>query len=778
MKNRYILLLFFIATSFAAQGQNVGVGIAAPNDLFHVSGNAAQGILFNNATTGSALTNGLRITIDATKNVLFNQQEIAEMQFLTSGAARMRIDATGHVAINGAPIAAEQLFVQGSNTAGTIASVNVNSAVNSAGVVGVGNTGVSTLPGATAYGVMGDVGIGNANVGVAGYLGTPVNMSAAQAAGVYGAVNNLSSGVGIYGLATAAKVNVAGYFTSGGGVTSNFGIQSVVTGASGTNYGFNSSVTSTSLANYGVYSVVNGAAGAGSTNTAGYFAASGATGALSTNYGINIGAGDLLINKLSGGVSVNIAGLNPYSFMVADATGLVGKITTSFPPPGNSLEMWMRPSGQFYIQPVSNANIQVYDNIVGTPQPYGIYYNGSSNAIGGFFVTTGIPAGYTKSVAVEGFSNIVGATAIGYLGYDGPYTFGSPVQTLQGFAVYGEVTQANRASGFFQTSAAATVAANINYSNVWIPNYDYVDNASTVNFPPCVYAQTNQTGIMGGVLPVPSGGISSYYSYTPATNFGFSVGVSGVVVSTTQDGIGVQGISFSNNGNGANENIGGDFESYNNSTGTNESFCYVGARIAGAQYKIFGTGGVSEIIPTADHGRITLTCPESPEYWYQDYGSVQLINGKAHVDLDPILAYVIVVDKDNPLKVFCTPVDMEDFNGVTIMNRSASGFDIVELNKGKHSGEIDYQIVAKPKTNYGAGRFAQAPGPSLAPKNIPAAQAVNQPSTRKIFNWPSDDQVYHYKVQRPQPQSANKPDSKANNSNGEGIHLPAPNNPH
>lgn len=34
--------------------------------------------------------------------------------------------------------------------------------------------------------------------------------------------------------------------------------------------------------------------------------------------------------------------------------------------------------------------------------------------------------------------------------------------------------------------------------------------------------------------------------------------------------------------------------------------------------KITGTGAVAEIIPTANHGRVSLMCPESPEYWYQD----------------------------------------------------------------------------------------------------------------------------------------------------------------
>ncbi|MBK7083248.1 MAG: hypothetical protein IPH53_00650 [Flavobacteriales bacterium] len=81
------------------------------------------------------------------------------------------------------------------------------------------------------------------------------------------------------------------------------------------------------------------------------------------------------------------------------------------------------------------------------------------------------------------------------------------------------------------------------------------------------------------------------------------------------------------------------------------------------------------------------------------------MNGTAHVELDPILVDIILVNDENPVRVFCTPVDMPNFNGVTVTNRTATGFDLVELNGGGHSGTLDYQLTAKPKTNSGEGRF-------------------------------------------------------------------------
>jgi len=179
---------------------------------------------------------------------------------------------------------------------------------------------------------------------------------------------------------------------------------------------------------------------------------------------------------------------------------------------------------------------------------------------------------------------------------------------------------------------------------------------------------------------------------------------------------------------------------FSNSSG---NYSYVAGYTNGA-YKIYGSGSVSEIIPTENHGRVTLTCPESPEYWYQDYGTVTMVNGKAHVELDPILVDIIVVDENNPLKVFCQ-VNIPDANDVAVVNKTANGFDIIERNGGTHSGEIDYQIIAKPKTNFGQGRFIQAPGPGfLKAENDPAKAKAANDGKQKIWTWPADWDVYNY----------------------------------
>jgi hypothetical protein len=338
--------------------------------------------------------------------------------------------------------------------------------------------------------------------------------------------------------------------------------------------------------------------------------------------------------------------------------------------------------------------------------------------------------------AFYGHSNNVGA----YVGYETNFSFGTPAQNLLGAGLWASNPAAGYTSAFAQSSGAATVAANISFSSVWMASYNYVENASATFNPSVNYNQLNVTNT---TLPGTQIALRGFNNRaTTAGNPGYSVGVQGLANSQNQDGLGVQGLSFSNSA----ISFGGYFEGLTY-PGVSWAYAYVGGTPnAATARKIIGTGTVSEIVPTPNHGRVTLTCPESPEYWYQDYGSVQMVNGFAHVELDAVLAEIIVVDAENPMKVFCTPVEMLYFNGVTIVNQTATGFDIVELNGGNHSGRIDYQIVCKPKTNYGEGRFPQAPGPAwLKAEEEPAsAKAANQPTYGQVFHWPSDDVQYGY----------------------------------
>ena len=436
------------------------------------------------------------------------------------------------------------------------------------------------------------------------------------------------------------------------------------------------------------------------------------------------------ISTLSGTLDVG----SGTAIVTADATGMLGKYIANMPPAG-TLELWFRPVGAPYIQPMSNLNIRVYDT--SPSQPYGIYYDGATNTVGGYFRTTSSVAGTT---AIQGFSDVAGQQQFGYLGYNGPITVGA--STIGGASVYGFTDDPNSTAVYGRTQINATVAAVLGYSSIWIPGYFYGDDASTTfGTRPGLYGQLNTSVSKGGYHSA----VRGYSIYNGGGNPGYVTGGNFTAVGSntggpsTEDGQGVYGIY---SGSGSTRRAGGYFYA---TDGLFANYAAVAEELTNS--KITGAGVVAEVISTPTHGRIRLTAPESPEYWYTDYGTVQLVNGRAHVDLDPILADIIVVDTQNPLKIF-PQANITGCNGLAVINKTATGFDLVEVNNGTSSGEVDYQIVAKPKTNYGEGRFAYMPGPFNKYEEDPAqAKAANRPDWSKIYRWPADWEVYKYNVE-------------------------------
>lgn len=118
----------------------------------------------------------------------------------------------------------------------------------------------------------------------------------------------------------------------------------------------------------------------------------------------------------------------------------------------------------------------------------------------------------------------------------------------------------------------------------------------------------------------------------------------------------------------------------NNVSSTNTAAASVGAYIAGVTYKILGLGTVSTLVADDKNQLRIMSCPETPEVLLQDFGRGALINGKAHINLDPILSKNIIVDASHLLNVF---IQLRgNCNGVYVTNETANGFDVIELNNG------------------------------------------------------------------------------------------------
>jgi hypothetical protein len=89
-----------------------------------------------------------------------------------------------------------------------------------------------------------------------------------------------------------------------------------------------------------------------------------------------------------------------------------------------------------------------------------------------------------------------------------------------------------------------------------------------------------------------------------------------------------------------------------------------------------------------------LYCEEAAQVWFTDYGSSTLVNGHAHIDLDPTFLQTVTIDAANPMMVF---VQMNtEISGVYVV-KGMTGFDVIENGNGKSSGAFDYRIVAKRK---------------------------------------------------------------------------------
>lgn len=114
------------------------------------------------------------------------------------------------------------------------------------------------------------------------------------------------------------------------------------------------------------------------------------------------------------------------------------------------------------------------------------------------------------------------------------------------------------------------------------------------------------------------------------------------------------------------------------------------------------SGSKSAVVPV-DGGsrRVALYAVEAPENWFEDYGSGQLLNGSARIDLEPTFAQTVNTDLD--YHVFLTP--NSDCKGLYVSQKSPTSFEVHELGGGTSSVAFDYRIIAKRK-NYENIRLA------------------------------------------------------------------------
>jgi len=105
------------------------------------------------------------------------------------------------------------------------------------------------------------------------------------------------------------------------------------------------------------------------------------------------------------------------------------------------------------------------------------------------------------------------------------------------------------------------------------------------------------------------------------------------------------------------------------------------------------TGAKNAVVPT-HLGMTKVYSQESPEVWFEDFGSGRLREGEVAIELDPTFLEMVTIDDRHPLRVFVTLED--ECNGVYVVPGETS-FVVREQQHGRSSAPFSYRVVAKRK---------------------------------------------------------------------------------
>jgi hypothetical protein len=127
------------------------------------------------------------------------------------------------------------------------------------------------------------------------------------------------------------------------------------------------------------------------------------------------------------------------------------------------------------------------------------------------------------------------------------------------------------------------------------------------------------------------------------------------------------------------------------------SYCYIDSTGS-----LSCNGTKNAVVPIYGGKRkVAMSAIESPQNWFEDAGSAELVNGSVVVALDP--DFIQTVNTALDYKVF--PVPNGDCKGLYVTNKTATSFEVRELGGGNASIPFDYRIMALRK-NYEKVRFA------------------------------------------------------------------------
>lgn len=148
------------------------------------------------------------------------------------------------------------------------------------------------------------------------------------------------------------------------------------------------------------------------------------------------------------------------------------------------------------------------------------------------------------------------------------------------------------------------------------------------------------------------------------------------------------------------------------------------------------SGGLTTVVPTESNKKVQVYSVQSPENWFEDFGSGQLAGGVARVQLETTFAQTVNVGVD--YHVFVTPKG--DCKGLYVTNENAGGFEVHELGGGQSNIAFDYRIVARRK-GYENLRLADATEIAKVPSIKRTQGPVHRPEPLKPFQPASSQRM-------------------------------------
>jgi len=252
-------------------------------------------------------------------------------------------------------------------------------------------------------------------------------------------------------------------------------------------------------------------------------------------------------------------------------------------------------------------------------------------------------------------------------------------------------------------------------------------STATLTFATNGYSAQNGSGVWGEIMAASTTAFSAVQGVYGGSGNGAGVlgnyngtntavlraGVSGIcsTAAANNGGVGVYGYNAIASGN---QRM-GVYGSYNASafglgvvgiafggsliTGNND-IAVVGWRANNANYSGYFNGnhvivnGTKSASVGTSKGNQLLYVTESPGVWFEDIGGGQLINGQAHIEIDPLFMETIFVDANHPMRIFLQ--EEGESNGlIVIKDADNKGFTVKEKNGGTSSIAFSYRLMAK-----------------------------------------------------------------------------------